>query len=103
MDQLKRRGWSLPSRCFMYKAEEESTNRLLLHDPKATMIWQLIFALFGVQWVMSFSIKDSLLSWHSSFVGKKRKKMWNAAPLCLFWTLWNERNRKAFEDTELTD
>ena len=48
------------------------------------MIWQLIFALFGVQWVMSFSIKDSLLSWHSSFVGKKRKKMWNAAPLCLF-------------------
>ena len=67
------------------------------------MIWQLIFALFGVQWVMSFSIKDSLLSWHSSFVGKKRKKMWNAAPLCLFWTLWNERNRKAFEDTELMD
>ena len=59
MDQLKRRGWSLPSRCFMCKAEKESTNHLLLHYPKATMIWQLIFVLFGVQWVMSFSIKDS--------------------------------------------
>ena len=103
MDQLKRRGWSLPSRCFMYKAEEESTNRLLLHDPKATMIWQLIFALFGVQWVMSFSIKDSLLSWCGSFVGKTRKKAWNATSLCFFWSLWWKRNIRAFEDTELTD
>ena len=38
MDQLKRRGWSLPSRWFMCKAEEESANHLLLHCPKATMI-----------------------------------------------------------------
>ena len=26
-------------------------------------------------------------------MGKKRKKMWRAAPLCLFWTVWCERNR----------
>ena len=35
--------------------------------------------------------------------GKKRKKAWKAAPLCLFWTLWKERNRRAFEDFELID
>ena len=52
---------------------------------------------------MSFSIKISLLSWHNSFVRKKRKKAWNATPLCLFCTLWKERNRRAFEDIELTD
>ena len=87
MDQLKMRGWSLPNRCFLCKAEEEPANHLLLHYSKATMIWQLIIALFGVQWVMFFSIKDSLLSWHDSFVGEKRKKAWNATPLCLHWTL----------------
>ena len=27
------------------------------------------------------------------FVGKKRVKVWRAAPLCLFWTVWKERNR----------
>ena len=35
--------------------------------------------------------------------GKKRKKAWKAAPLCLFWTLWKERNRRAFKDSKLTD
>ena len=31
-------------------------------------------------------------------MGKKRKKIWMAAPLCLFWTLWGERNRGVFEN-----
>ena len=46
MDQLKRRGWFLPNRCFLCKSEEESTNHLFLHCPKAAMIWQLIFLSF---------------------------------------------------------
>ena len=83
MDQLKRRGWFLPSRCFLCKAEEGSANHLLLHCPKATMIWQLIFALFGVQWVMSFSIKDSLLSWHVLLLGRKGKKH-GMQPYCVY-------------------
>ena len=84
LDHLKRRGWFLPNKCYLCKGEEESVNHLLLHCSKATMIQQLIFALFGVQLVMSSSIKDVILSQHDSFVGKKRKKVWNAAPLCLF-------------------
>ena len=52
---------------------------------------------------MPFSIKDSLLSWCGSFVGKTRKKAWNATSLCFFWSLWWKRNIRAFEDTELTD
>ena len=41
--------------------------------------------------------------WHGSFVGKKRKKAWRAAPLCLMWTIWRERNRRAFDDMERND
>ena len=52
---------------------------------------------------MTFSIMDALISWQGAFVGKKRKKAWKATPLCLFWTLWKERNQRAFEDSELTD
>ena len=29
-------------------------------------------------------------------MGKKRKKIWDVIPLCIFWTLWKERNRLAF-------
>ena len=28
----------------------------------------------------------------------KNVRVWMATPLCLFWTLWKERNRAAFED-----
>ena len=103
MDQLKRRGWALSSRCYLCKADEESANHVLIHCPKAAMIWHLNFALFGVHWVLPNSIKETILGWNGTFVGKKRKKAWNAAPLCLFWTLWNERNKRIFEDTELAD
>ena len=26
------------------------------------------------------------------------KKAWQAAPLCLFWTVWKERNSRVFHD-----
>ena len=29
-------------------------------------------------------------------MGKKRKKIWDAIPLCIFWTVWKEGNRLAF-------
>ena len=31
-------------------------------------------------------------------MGKKRKKVWRAAPLCLFWTVWHERNIVTFDN-----
>ena len=41
-----------------------------------------------------------MLSWRGSFVRRKCKKVWRAALLCIFWTLWKERNRREFENTE---
>ena len=36
-------------------------------------------------------------------MGKKRKRIWLAAPLCLFWTLWRARNRMVFENKSPND
>ncbi|RVW36211.1 hypothetical protein CK203_095780 [Vitis vinifera] len=80
IDCLKRSGWNIPNRCYLCKNEEETTNHLLLFCEKARMLWLLIFSLFGVQWVMHFSVRRNLLGWHGSFVGKKREKAWRAAP-----------------------
>ena len=52
--------------------------------------------LFGVQWVFPETVKEVLFSWRGSFVGKKRKKLWNSIPLFIFWTVWKERNRLVF-------
>ena len=67
------------------------------------MLWLLNFSIFGVQWVMHSSVRRNLLGWHSSFVGKKREKAWRAAPICLLWIIWKERNMRAFDNIERND
>ena len=88
----------LANRCFLCGEGEETVDHLLLHCSKAKILWDLLLAIFRVSWVFPLFVKETLLSWHGSFVGKRRKKAWMAAPLCIFLTIWQERNRLAFED-----
>ncbi|RVW54429.1 hypothetical protein CK203_068460 [Vitis vinifera] len=86
-DQLKRRGWYLANRCFLCCAKEETINHFLIQFSKAKILWDLVFSLFGVNWVLPFTVRDTLLGWHITFKDKKHRKVWRAAPLCLFWTV----------------
>ena len=88
----------LANRCFLCEKEEETLNHLLVHYLQARIFWELILAIVGIGWVFPFSVLQVLLAWQRAQVGKKRKKVWRAAPLCLFWTLWHERNRVAFDN-----
>ena len=47
-------------------------------------------------------VKMMLLGWNRSFVGKKRKEVWRAGPLCIFLMVWKTRNKIAFEDDVLS-
>ena len=55
-----------------------------------------------VTWTLSCTVKATLLGWNGVFVGKKRKRAWQMAPLCIFWSIWKERNRLAFGNEELS-
>ena len=101
LDQLKRKGWNMANRCFLCCAEEQTINHILIHCSKVRVLWELVFALFGVKWVLPLSAGDTLLGWHGSFVSKKRRKAWMATPLCLFWTVWKKRNRIAFVNEDI--
>ena len=46
------------------------------------------------------AIKEALLGWNGSFVGKKRKRVWRVAPLCIFWMVCKERNLNALDNEE---
>ena len=102
LDLVQKRGWSLANRCFMCLENKETIDHLLLHCSKTRTLWELLFTLVGVSWVMPSSVRETLLSWHGSFLGKKRRKVWSAAPLHIFWTVWKTRNRLAFKDNELS-
>ena len=75
LDKLQRRGWQLPNWCFLCGCEEEYANHILLHYTVVKTLWEIALAIFGVQWVFPESVKEVLLSWRGSFVGKKRKNI----------------------------
>ena len=102
MYQLKNRGWTLANRCFFCLTKGESTNHILIHYTKIRVLWELLFALFGVTWVLSCLVRKTLLGWYGSLVSKKRKKVWKLTLLCLFWAVWKERNRIAFNNEEFS-
>ena len=66
------------------------------------MLWELLFALFSVTWVLPFSVRDTLSGWCGFNLDKKRRMVWKAAPLCIFWAVWKKRNRIAFDNEEFS-
>ena len=62
------------------------------------MLWDLLLAIVDSKLVFPLTIRQSLLTWQGANVGRKRKRVWMTTSLCLFWTLWKERNKVAFED-----
>ena len=73
LDLIQKRGWALANRCFLCHEKEEIIDHLLLHCTKTRVLWELFFTLIRVSWVLPSSVKETLLSWHDSFVGKKHK------------------------------
>ena len=98
LDQIQKRGWTLANRCYFCQAHEESIDHLLFYCEKTRDVWKLLFTLFGESWVFLSSVKETLLGWNRSFLGKMRRIVWKADPLCLFWSVWKVRNRIVFED-----
>ena len=101
-DPLAERGWVLANRCFLCQKCGESIDHLLLHCERTREVWTLLLSFFGVSWVFPYSVKETLIGWRGSFVGKKRKVAWLLRPLCLFWVIWKTRNSMAFEDGVLS-
>ena len=101
LDKLQRRGWQLPNICYLCGCVEETVHHLLLHRSVVSPLWDIIFSLIGISWVFPKTIKEALLGWKGSFVGGKRSMIWKSVFLCIFWTVWKERNRIAFKNGSL--
>ena len=60
--------------CCIYKKSEEMVEHLLLHFSVARDLWSLVFALFGVSWVMPNTI-PMLASWQGKFNNNRNIKI----------------------------
>ena len=73
--------------CYMCKKSRESVNHLLLHYPIAYELWSMVWALFGLQWVMPLGVFDLFSSWQGSFDGHQSIDLWRAVPHCVLWCI----------------
>uniref|UniRef100_A0A2N9FRM3 Reverse transcriptase domain-containing protein n=1 Tax=Fagus sylvatica TaxID=28930 RepID=A0A2N9FRM3_FAGSY len=82
------------------KADGESIDHLLLHCPYAKELWDMIFGLFGIHWVMPKCVIEVFWCWQGSFGRHQNLVIWKAIPHCLMWCIWRERNARTFEGSE---
>ena len=97
MDQLKKRGFQLASRCPLCKEDEENIDHLLLH---CSLVWGFCVAfisLQGMEWVCPLLIKDLMVDWTIFPIRKKAKSLWQTALSSLCWAIWKERNMMVFD------
>ena len=59
MDQLKKRGFSLASRCTLCGKDEESLEHLFIHCPQVWCMWTAIFSFSGGGWVCPFLVRPN--------------------------------------------
>ena len=103
VDILMKRGWQMVNRCNFCKESEEAIDHILIHCTKTRELWIFLLALFGVAWVFQDLVRNLLLQWKVKGFQKKNGVVWHLAPICLFWCVWKERNRRIFKDEELSD
>ena len=100
IDNLRKRKVCILDWCYMCKCNCESIDHLFLHCPVDLELWNMVFGLFGVYWVMPLSI-DGLFGCQQGRFGHHRNgDLWMVVPHCLLWYIWKERNSRCFEDIE---
>ena len=83
--------------CYMCKRNGESVDYLLLHCCIAWELWSSVFCLFGIQWVMLYTVLELFEVWQGKFARHHHIDVWKLVPHCLIWCIWCERNARSFE------
>jgi hypothetical protein len=82
------------------KENGEIVDHLMLHCPFLKEIWDLIFSLFGLHWVMPRKVLDLLACWQGSFGKHRNIEIWRCIPHCVRWCILRERNHRSFDGCE---
>ncbi|OVA05651.1 Reverse transcriptase zinc-binding domain [Macleaya cordata] len=97
LDNLQKRGWSLPNRCYLCETMSESTNHLLIHCKYSMKLWSYFFGEVNMVWSPPNSVYVLLEKWNSKDLSNEGKVLWRILPAAICWCIWKERNAIAFE------
>ena len=86
LDQLNRRGFSLPNRCYLCGEEEENIDHLLIHYLKIRTLWFSLLTALDIA-CTPLMTKDVIISWNKIPLRKDDRKISRATLCCLFWAI----------------
>uniref|UniRef100_A0A5B7CC03 Uncharacterized protein n=1 Tax=Davidia involucrata TaxID=16924 RepID=A0A5B7CC03_DAVIN len=66
----------------------------------AREVWTMLFVIFGMYWMILWSVKDFLMSWKAACPSKRVRQAWWSALLCVMWCIWWEHNMRTFEEVD---
>ena len=95
---LKKRGFQMASKCPLCGRADEELNHLLIHCPSVWRLWEGLISILGFTWVCPYLVQDLIMGWFVLPIRKRARKPWRAAPLCLIWAIWKERNYIGFDN-----
>ena len=85
--------------CILCKGNGELIDHLFLHCPLTSGLWQKLFSLARMDWILLRSIGDMRIICFRGFGNSIRgKTFWQIACLTLSWIVWQERNVRIFEE-----
>lgn len=99
------RGMFIPNQCCLCLDAAESSGHFFIHCPWVGPLWCYFLSRFGVVWVQLTSVRSLLHCWQiqlcrcSNEIGRS---IWKVIPTVVSWAVWEERNRRTFEDTSKT-
>ncbi|RVX11146.1 hypothetical protein CK203_013338 [Vitis vinifera] len=82
---------------------KETINHILVHCSEARVLWDLVFSLFGVNWVLPLMVRDTLMGWSASFVDKKRGRLGGQLLFVYFGRGWHSRGLSSDSDGDYHD
>lgn len=98
-EKLKKRGMVGPSICQMCSHEEETMNHLLDSRPFVFELWDIGVEIFKRSNRMRGQLDQTIKAWDiKAFQIRIVSYIWLMFPKFLVWEVWNERNRKMFQD-----
>ena len=80
----------MANRCYLCLSKEESIDHILLHCVLTRSLRNFLFSLFGVLWVLPYSIREALLGWLGPCVGRRGRKCSFQLP-CAFFGLFGRK------------
>ena len=87
MENLSKCKIILVSWCSMCKRAKETVKHLLMHFTMARELWDMVFTLFGIQWVMPGRLIDLLDCWQCRFEHHQCIEIWKAITHYLMWCI----------------